>query len=576
MKHLRNILRLIWRDQRVTITRGAVLAVAVLLAGVALLGLSGWFITAAAAAGLVGMGAVFDVFRPAGGVRFLALGRTFTRYGERLLTHDAVLRVLEDLRLHVLRGFLAAPHDRLIRIRGAEALNRLTADVDALDGVLLRLALPIGAGLVVLAVSFAMLWWLVSLQLALWICLGWLLAGGVILWLAGRAALRPSRRVEAAAQALRSRLIDLIGNRDDLAVYGLLRDQLGAVLDADARRHVSRGRLDRIDRNTGAALMGASAVIGAGALWIGGRQAEAGQISPALAALGFFAALALFEAMAPIRRALADLGRMVDAARRVDPPLMPKDHSAAPSAKAMDKAGTALSCHGIGIQTPSGEWIIRGLDLAVQRGEVIALTGPSGAGKSTLLLALAGIHPIAEGQVRLAGHDLQLMTDATLRAALTLLPQRSALISASIADNLRLARPEASDAELWQMLEAMALAPTIRARGGLDFWIGPRQHGLSGGEARRLALARAMLRRPAVLLLDEPTEGLDRETADKVLAGIRTTLPETAILMASHREAETDFASRRLVINRQESEARFVFAPDATIWTSDCRIEAVQ
>lgn len=233
MRHLVPILRLILRDQRRALLRGAALALAVLLAGVALLGLSGWFITAAAAAGLAGAGAAFDVFRPSAGVRFLALGRTAARYGERLLTHDAVLRGLESLRLHVLRGFLAAPHARMVRIRGAQALNRLTADVDALDGLVLRLALPLAAGLAALAVSVAALWALVDPAIALWIGLGWLAAGGLVLVWAGRAALRPSRRIEATAQAFRSRLIDLIRARDDLAVYGLLQRQAGAVLEAN-------------------------------------------------------------------------------------------------------------------------------------------------------------------------------------------------------------------------------------------------------------------------------------------------------------------------------------------------------
>lgn len=121
MRHLMRILQLIWAGNRAALLRGGALAVAVLLMGVALLGLSGWYITAAAAVGLVGAGAAFDVFRPSALIRFFALGRTAARYGERLLSHDAVLRGLETLRLAVLNGYLAAPFARLIRLRGAEA-----------------------------------------------------------------------------------------------------------------------------------------------------------------------------------------------------------------------------------------------------------------------------------------------------------------------------------------------------------------------------------------------------------------------------------------------------------------------
>lgn len=548
MKHLAPILRLILRDQRPALLRGAALALAVLLAGVALLGLSGWFITAAAAAGLAGAGAVFDVFRPSAGVRFLALGRTAARYGERLLTHDAVLRGLESLRLQVLRGFLAAPWQRMTRIRSGQALNRLTADVDALDGLVLRLVLPLAAGLAALAITFVLLWWLVGLAVALWICVGWLTAGGSILWLAGRVALGPSRRIEAAAQAFRSRLIDLIRARDDLAVYGLLQRQAGAVLAADARRHVLRRILDRADRRTGAALSAASAVIGGGALWLGGTLAQSGEITPAAAALGFFATLALFEAVAPVRRALADLGRMTDAARRIGPSL-----TSPPAAAVQDTghAGPGLSCDGLWLKPAGGGgWLVRDLSLAVAPGETVALTGPSGCGKSTVLLALAGLHPIARGRVAICGRGLAAMDEATLRDRLTLLPQRSALLAGTVAGNLRLACPDAPDADLWRVLEAVRLADPLRARGGLDLWIGPGGAGLSGGEGRRLALARALLRRPDVLLLDEPTEGLDAPTAGSVLAGIRHLAPQAAILMASHRAAETAFADRRIQITR--------------------------
>lgn len=546
MRHLTPILRLILRDQRPALLRGAALALLVLLAGVALLGLSGWFITAAAAAGLAGAGAVFDVFRPSAGVRFLALARTAARYGERLWTHDAVLRGPESLRLQVLRSYLAAPWQRMARLRGAQALNRLTADVDALDGLVLRLALPLAAGLAALAVTFVALWALVGLAVALWVCLGWLAAGGLILWRAGRAALPPSRRIEAAAQAFRTRLIDLIRSRDDLAVYGLLQRQAGAVLAADRRRHLLRRALDRADRRAGAALAAASALIGGGALWLGGVLAQAGQITPAAAALGFFAALALFEAVAPVRRALADLGRMADAARRIGPALtLPP--AAVP--RAGRTAGPGLSCDGLWLKPAGGGgWLVRDLSLAVAPGETLALTGPSGCGKSTLLLALAGLHPIARGRVGIGGRDLAGLDEAELRDRLTLLPQRSALLAGTVAENLRLASPDAPEAELWRALEAVSLAATLRARGGLETWIGPGGRGLSGGEARRLALARALLRRPEVLLLDEPTEGLDTPTAEAVLAGLRRLAPRAAILMASHRESETAFADRRIKI----------------------------
>ncbi|WP_050527847.1 amino acid ABC transporter ATP-binding/permease protein [Pseudorhodobacter aquimaris] len=544
MRHLFSILRQILRMQRAALWRGAILSLVVLLMGVSLLGLSGWFITAAAAAGLAGMGAGFDVFRPSAMVRLLALGRTAARYGERLLTHDAVLRALEVLRLGVLRGMLQLAPERMAQVRGAQALNRLTADIDALDGLVLRLVFPLGAGLLALLISFAGLWWLVDLRVALWVAGGWLSGAVPLLWYLGRKMPTPSRRMEAATQALRSRFVDLMQNRDDLAVYGLLQDQHASILQADARRHALRCELDRADRQAGAVLVALTAIISGGGLWIGLDLAAAGMITAAQAAIGFFVALALAEAAAPIRRALADYGRMVDAARRIGPGL---GAGSAVQSAAVSAAAGGISCDGLSLRRPAGGMMLRDFCLAVNAGEMVALTGASGAGKTTLLLALAGLHH-AEGDIRIAGRSLEDWSEPALRNYLTMLPQRSELLSGTVLENLRLARPDATEAEVWAVLEAAQLGAVVRARGGLDCKIGPRAAGLSGGEARRLALARALLRRPQVLLLDEPTEGLDGPTATVVLTGIRKALPEAAILVASHRRAEIAAADRVIAL----------------------------
>jgi ATP-binding cassette subfamily C protein CydC len=543
MRHLWPILRLMWRDQRSAMLRGALLMAVVLAMGAALLGLSGWFITASAAAGLAGAGATFDVFRPSAMVRFLALGRAAARYGERVLTHDATLRALESLRLRVLAAHLAAPHERMLRIRGAQALNRLTADIDALDGLPLRLALPGLAGAGVLVLALAVLWWLVGPGHALWITGGYALGA---LWVARGAVGRMlplSRRAEMAAQAFRARLIDLIRARGDLAVYGQLQAQMQAILSAEDRRFAFRNALNRAERRAGLALSLLGTLIASGTLALGLAAAQAGTLAPALGAMAFFASLALAEVLAPLRRALADLGRMADAARRVG-----GDLSAQPPVTGADHGGTGeMIATDLCLTRPGGQALLTGLSLALHPGQTVALTGPSGVGKTTLLLALAGLHPTTSGQVLLGGVSLGEWSEPALRRVLTLLPQRSALMTGTVAEALALAGP-ASETDLWAALRAVQLDVVIAAKGGLSARLGPRGAGLSGGEARRLALARALLRRPQVLLLDEPTEGLDDTTARAVLAGIRAYLPEAALLIAAHRPAEIDFADRTIAL----------------------------
>ena len=547
MTALWQIFRIILREQTVSLTRGAVLSLLVLVMGAALLGLSGWFITAAAAAGLIGMGAVFDVFRPSAMVRFLALGRAAARYGERVLTHDATLRALEVLRLRLLSGLMAASYDRMIRIRGAQALNRLTTDIDALDGVPLRLVLPVLAGLLAQLVSFAALWALVGLPLALWIFLGFTAGAALIFWRTTRRTAPLSRRAEAAAQAFRARFIDMIRARRDLAVQGRLNAQVELAMTADDRRLDLRRVQDRAERMAGAAIEMLGTLVAAGALWLGIIMVQAGIIAPAFAALGFFAALALAETIGPLRRAAGDLGRMAEAARRVARDVT-TERSKAPGASSDDGALQikAVTLHRAGSRVP----ILRDLTLTVRQGETVALTGPSGVGKSTLLLAVAGLHSVAGGRIDLGDLAIAEWDETALRKAVTLLPQRSALMSGTVAEALRLAVPDADDELLWRVLSHVQLAQTLKAREGLNTLIGARGEGLSGGEQRRLALARALLRRPGVLLLDEPTEGLDQDTAEAVLGGIRSFLPTAAVLIAAHRAAEKRFADRVVILEK--------------------------
>jgi ATP-binding cassette, subfamily C, bacterial CydC len=548
-------MRAIWRvfahilaQERVALFRGGLLSLAVLAAGAALLGLSGWFIAAAAAAGMAGAGLVFDIFRPSAGVRFLALGRTAARYGERVLTHDATLRALALLRVRLLERLAAAPFARLERVRGGLALNALTADVDALDGVPLRLVLPLAAGLATQALAAGLIAWLAGPGIAAWILAVYVLGGGAVLALGARASAAPSRRAERALQALRARTVDLLRARGDLAVAGRLTDRAAHVLAADARRRADRARQDRIERAAGFTLTALTPIAAGGALALGLARVEAGAIAAAQAAIGPFAALALAETLAPLRRAMADLGRMEDAARRVSPDLAAPD-APPPPADMPGQAAAGLRACGLGYARAGAERpVIAGLDLAVGPGETLALTGPSGSGKSTTLALLAGLIPATAGRVWIAGRPLDDWPEAALRAHLAILLQRSALIRGTVRQNLALAAPAADDSALRRALDHVALWPALAPRGGLDLILGDRGAGLSGGEARRLAVAQVLLRKPAILLLDEPTEGLDGPAADRVLAGIRAALPDAAIVVAAHRARERAWADRVLAL----------------------------
>ena len=544
MRSLWRITRLLWRADRTAMRRGLLLSVAVLVAGAALLGLSGWFITAAAAAGLAGAGAVFDVFRPSAGVRFLALGRTAARYGERILTHDATLRALAHLRVRLLAAIATRPWQSLARLRGSVTLNRIVADVDALDGVLLRLAVPLLAGGVTLALALALLAWLVTPLIAFWVICVLVLGGAVGLGVAARRSRRAARRAEAAMQALRTRSMDLTRAKTDLAMHGALERAHGDVALAADRMEAARAVVDRAEHRAALSLGLAALLAAAGALGLGALLAQAGAISPAQAALGFFAALALAEVFGPLRRGVAELGRMMDAARRVDRQLGSGADDAVPAdgppGGIPATARLVLDRAGWQDGTASAP-VVSDISLDLGPGDTVALTGPSGGGKSTILHLAAGVLSPSMGRVTLAGRDLAHHSEAALRRHVGLLPQRSVLTRGTVAEVLGVAAPDATEGDMRAALEAVALWTVLAPRGGLNATLDEAGAGLSGGESRRLALARVLIRRPAVLLLDEPTTGLDDDTARAVLRGLRALRPDSAIAMASHARLEVEW-----------------------------------
>ena len=348
-------------------------------------------------------------------------------------------------------------------------------------------------------------------------------------------------------QALRSRIIDLIALREELIVFGQIPVARSGVERAADFQSKNQSDVERIERATGLWLDITGWAVVASAIGIGASLAQAGEITAAQAAIGIFAALALSEAVAPVRRALSEIGRMRAAAKRIVPMI---NKSCATHGLDLSANATTLVAEAFAPATPANTVpLFDPVSFCVAPGETVALTGRSGCGKSTVLLQAAGHGTASWGALQFGGLDVD-QIDTDLRTSLiAMVPQRHALVAGTIAENLRLAAPAATDAELWAMLEAVQLGETVEQKCGLDAQLGFRGAGLSGGEARRLVLARALLRKPKLLLLDEPTEGLDAPLASRVLAGIRSTLPDTAILMAAHRSEEVDFADRVVALS---------------------------
>jgi ATP-binding cassette subfamily C protein CydC len=488
--------------------------------------LSGWFITATSIAGLHASTAIaFDVFGPSAGIRLLAIGRTGSRYAERLVTHDATFAALAAIRVQLFRGW-SRPEaaSRLLR-QPAKLLFRLTADIDALESLYLRLLVPACTALCVAmlaGVALGVMQWQLGLSLAAWL----LAAGGGIGWIVARRARRPAIVRSRAIEKLRSGTIDLVAGQTDLVMAGRIDAQCAALGQIDRSLAQADFALLRLETAAGAAYGVAGSATLAGVLLAVAALVEQQTLSVPLAALALLIALTAVEPFAGLRRGALEAGRMLLAMRRLAPRLEgdvpPPSIDAAPGLRLEQVSAAHAGSHVA---------ILHDISLHIADGERVALIGPSGAGKSTLLA--------------IAARELAPLSGSVSAPRACLFTQKTELFQDSLRDNLRLADPSASDAQLWAALQAAGLEDEVRAfAGGLDTMLGEGGLGLSGGQARRLALARLFLHASTLWLLDEATEALNARTASDVLQRLATRCEGRSLLIATHLRREAALADR--------------------------------
>ena len=511
-------------------------ACATVLASVALMGIAGWFIAAMGIAGVTtGM---MNYFLPAAGIRFFAIVRTGGRYGERLLSHAATFRLLAGLRLWLFRRLIPLSPGQLQSRRGGDLAGSLQADVDTLQHAYLRLASPIAVALVC-GVAIVLVLAALHPPTALALAVLLIVAGGIVPALARRAATVPGAEAVAARAALRVRTVDLLQGLTDLRVAGAVERHL-TTLDAIGERLV-----DSQSRASNAGVVAEAAVgLSAGvALWCAALLASASvatggllpEVAPALVPALALAALAAFEAVAPLPGAMERWGEVRAVARRLfdladrtpsivagpDPSPVPRDTSVVFSSVRLRYA-------------PDSPPALDGLDLEIPDGRHVAILGPSGAGKSSLGRLLVRFWDY-EGEIRLGGHDLRRYRPDDLRRIVGIATQDAQLFNGSVRDNLLMAAPDADTTALEQFLEVVQLAEFVRGLpDGIDTWIGEAGARLSAGQARRLVLARALLRDPRILILDEPTENLDAGTARQLIASLRAATQGRTVILITH------------------------------------------
>lgn len=515
---------------------GMVLAIAGLTASIGLLSLSGWFLTASF---LAGSALIFNFFYPSSGVRGLAIGRTISRYFERLVTHDATFRVLASLRVAVFKKLIPLSPAGLNRYRHSELLNRLVADVDTLDTLYLNLLTPFVSAIMVIAfmgigLSF------ISPLLALVIC-GTLLALLAILPpLFYRLGQKTGRKVIQARADYRSQFIEWIQLNAEFLLFGVQQNATEKLQQTEKYWLTAQSRESQLGGLSNALLLVANGLLVCTVILLFSTatmpKVEYGE---ALIALVIFCVLASLEILTPIGIAFLHLGQVIAAADRLNEiteqqPLV--QFNGSQQWQKFEENCPLVRFEKVDFAYPQAiQPALQNVSFEILKGQKVAILGKTGSGKSTIFQLLTRNYDPTRGKIWLNSHPIADYAEKTLRQKIAVLSQRVHIFSSSLADNLKLGNPQASDESVLAVLEKVGLGYLADQPEGLNLWLGDGGRPLSGGEQRRLGLARLLLSEAELLLLDEPTEGLDRNTEQQILQLIFSHCQDRTLLMITHR-----------------------------------------
>ena len=531
--HSASAMRALWNDvssERREIYLAAFLGFLASASAVALLGTSGWLIARAAE-----MPPVLTLTVAAVMVRTFALGRGLMRYLERLVGHDAAFRGLTTLRVRVYRSLESITPLGLSRFTRGDLLARLGADVDTALDLPLRVVLPwVQAGIVALATSAFVVWLLPQAGIALAI-----LAGAAVLvwpWIVGRIVRRAEGTIAPARGALIESVIAIVDAAAVLTAYGARRPATRALAVRDAQ--LTRAEM----REAGA--LGVGAAVGmilqglavTGVIAVTVPRVAAGEIAPVWLAVIALLPLALFDVLTTVPTAAIARERVRGSAIRLESIAQ----AAAPVEELLDDSPVAMfdSLHlrGVSARWPGAvEPALKDIDLELGPGQRILIMGPSGSGKSTLAAVIMGFLPY-QGRVLLNGREVSTIGSDCVARTIGLLSQHAHVFDTSVEENVRLGRVDASIEEIWSVLERAQLADWVRSLPeGIESRVGAFGARMSGGERQRLAVARLLLAQRSVLVLDEPTEHLDRETSLDIEQTIARETHGAAAVIISHQ-----------------------------------------
>ncbi|MBD2778993.1 heme ABC transporter ATP-binding protein/permease CydC [Xenorhabdus szentirmaii] len=524
----------LYRRHWFLISLGMVLAIVTLLASIGLLTLSGWFLAGTAFVGFEGL-YTFNYMLPAAGVRGAAIFRTAGRYGERLVSHDATFRVLAHLRVFAFQKILPLSPGGIARFRQGEVLNRLVADVETLDHLYLRVISPVLAAFVVIVVlTFGLAFLNITLAYTLGgIMLGLLLILPFAFYHAGKSY---GRNITAQRGQYRTLLTSALQGQAELTVFGALRRFRQTMTEVESSWLKNQQNQAHLTGLSQAVMIFSTGMTVTLMLWLSAAGfGEYGQPG-ALIALVAFCTLAAFEALAPVTVAFQHMGQVLSSATRVSQLMHQKPEIIFPDHGPQMSHHLSLEIKDVDFTYPNQPLpVLKNISLSLKSGEHIALLGKTGCGKSTLLQLITRAWNAYGGEITLNKQPISSYEEATLRSMISVVPQRIHVFSHTLRENLLLAKPNATDDELEIVLKKVGLGNLLYTDEKLNCWMGDGGRQLSGGEQRRLGIARALLHDAPLMLLDEPTEGLDINTEQQILSLLRHSCQHKTLIVVTHR-----------------------------------------